>query len=57
MEIGILQAIAALHCPFLTAVMLFFTYIGEWGAACIAMELFTGDLLFQTVRAGRGGDA
>lgn len=20
-----------------------------WGAACIAMELFTGDLLFQTV--------
>lgn len=39
MEIGILQAIAALHCPFLTAVMLFFTYIGEWGAACIAAAI------------------
>ena len=23
-----------------------------WGVACIAMELFTGDLLFQTVGVG-----
>ena len=23
-----------------------------WGVACIAMELFTGDLLFQTVSVG-----
>ena len=28
-----------------------------WGVACIAMELFTGDLLFQTVGVGRRGDA
>lgn len=27
-----------------------------WGAACIAMELFTGDLLFQTVRAAARRD-
>ena len=24
-----------------------------WGVACIAMELFSGDLLFQTVSVGR----
>ena len=36
MEISILEGIAAMHTPVLTAILLFLTYIGEWGAVCIA---------------------
>ncbi|PWM70529.1 MAG: phosphatase PAP2 family protein [Bacillota bacterium] len=51
MGISILQAIAGLHTPVLTAVMLFFTYIGEWGAVCIAAAIVL--LCFKkTRRAG-----
>lgn len=36
MEIAILEGLAAIHTPFLTAVMLAFTYMGEVGAIWIA---------------------